>query len=268
MTARYRPVKVVAVITVSLAMAGYLFWFLDPFDKRHVRPIRTPFWGTPGELLVRGGLGDDALLLIHLDGEDHIRWRYSEGEEAARLLREFAQVRRYRRGARSLDAVPLEAWERIDIPSYGDDLLSRRRASKGSVHLAGDRDTRTVVVSGKTLETAGRTVLWFQESPGGGLVAVLSTLGKYLPTLMPFGSRPILGERYHEIFCVSDGRRVGRTLGLLSTTPADNVRGVWSSDGRFVVYHNTRYHQIWVVEVPRSENECMESAAAVAGDKR
>lgn len=268
MTARYRLVKVVAIIAVSLAMTGYLFWFLDPFDERHVRPIRTPFWGAPGRLLVRGDPGDDTLLLIHLDMEATIRWTHSEGEEAAELLREFGQARRYGPGARSLEAVPLDAWERLDIPSYGDDLRNRRGGSKGVVRTVPDGNIRTLIVSGKTVETAGRTVLWHQKSPGGGLVAVLSTLGEYLPIRIPFHSRPILGERFHEIRCVSDGRRVGRVLGLLGTTPAADVRGVWSSDGRSVVYHDGRHQTVWVVEVPRSENECVESAAAVAGDKR
>ena len=83
--------------------------------------------------------------------------------------------------------------------------------------------TQPASLQGKVLATVGPTVLQAQPDPTETYVAFLSAEGKRRTSGILFGYPTVRGDRYHQVFRMSDGSEVGKPVKLKVATDRDSI---------------------------------------------
>lgn len=189
--------------------------------------FKTPLWRQRGSLLLRReAAGGGALLLKH----------------SAR-----GAVYRYSPAGRSLTPATAKEWGE----AAGEVADCDRQFHPSPLVLDLDSKTRRLSARGREVRTAGRVVLDMRASPGERLVAVVSAEGRgpgagsVFPTLGGGGGA---GRHYHQLFTLPDVKAVGGPSRLPPVGEREPVTPCWSADGGFVVYTDTLFFSLTVVE--------------------
>lgn len=67
-------------------------------------------------------------------------------------------------------------------------------------------------------------------------------------SFMPFGDPTVRGDRYHQLFRMSDATEIGKAVRLKVATNGHYTYPSWSADGRYVVYQELN-ERLWIIDV-------------------
>lgn len=186
------------------------------------------------------------LLLMYVGSESSFAMDKNPRIPAASLAK-GRPIYRYDNATNKLLHVPPEVWD----AAKGDLLMCGMQLRLQDVGtFVHDSLTSVVKFSGRTVATAGRTVLKALPDPTGEYVAVLSTQGELRKPVVPFGDPVVKGERFHQLFRRQDASEIGKPVKLDVDTDRDYIDPCWSPDGRFIVYHNASEH-LWIIDMSR-----------------
>lgn len=203
--------------------------------------FETPAWrGLPqryGEqlLLRREGAGRGALLLKHTQRD---------------------VVYRYDPEKRTLSSLGIEDWQRATGPVAE---CGKQFSTPQDVPRI-DSATQKLRAGVRTVKTAGRTALETTVSPSGRWVAVLSAAGRVQRPTMPFsGAGGASGRHYHEVLSLPDAAPAGHAVRIPTRRDYEIFNSCWSADEEFVVYTDTFFYTLSVVEtrLPRPDSPRM-----------
>ncbi len=201
-----------------------------------------PYRGTLRIKSIDDGKGDILLMNIGSDARFALeKW----GTIPAKDLANDRPIYRYIASNRKLVEIAPESWDATagkllpcsaQLPLLEDGTFTH------------DLITKLLQFNGQTVATAGPTVLRALPDPTRKYVAVLSTDGRFQKSSIPFGDPTVRGDRYHQLFRMSDASEVGKSVKLDVNTDRDYISPCWSPDGRFVVYHDASEH-LWIIDV-------------------
>jgi len=109
-------------------------------------------------------------------------------------------------------------------------------------------DSYKLFASDRPITTAGRTVLKLASAPSGKRVAVLSASGSAATSILPFvGASGASGRYYHQVMSLPEVEPVGQPVEVPMQHEYDSLIPCWSTDERYVVYHEVTFHFLSIV---------------------
>jgi hypothetical protein len=145
-----------------------------------------------------------------------------------------------------LEEVDAGAWTKAETE------VSRRgkqNAESGSRVVVNSNQVK-VDGRGTIIATRGKYALASCGHKGRGLVAVLSADGPATDSIMPFvGRLKPRGQHYHELLGLPGLEQIGEPVPIPLRADEDWLDLCWSPDGRFVIYHDSRFRKVCIVPV-------------------
>lgn len=119
-----------------------------------------------------------------------------------------------------------------------------------------------LLLKGRKVATAGRTVLGYEVSTDGRYAAVLSATGRPRSSWMPFigGPKWAGGTHFHELFEFPSMKRLGTPVRLPLASRRSQILILWAPCSAYVLYTDLNYRKLCVIPV--------ESKGDAAGEKQ
>jgi len=226
-----KPARTAVVLSaISLILVIYFVYPRDHYPIIRAIDLRPWSWPSGDSLFIKDANdGTSDLLLMSIGVESGLFEVNGLRSIPTRMLKNVPPLLRYIAEQNKVVQVPLESWDTC--------------TGKMSHSL-----TQSARLRGKVLATAGPTVLDVQPDPTETYVAFLSAEGKLRKSWIPFGDPAVRGDRYHQLFRISDGSEVGKPVKLKVATNRDYVSPLWSADGRYVIYTELN-ERLWIIDV-------------------
>lgn len=202
----------------------------------------VPYRGTLRIKSLKDGTGDILLMNIGSDSRFLLEERPLT---AAKELVDGRPVYRYLASGHKIVEVTPDTWDTSpgQLLPCSEQLRLYNRGT-----FTHDLITKVLQFNGQVVATTGPTVLKALPDPSKTYVAVLSATDKVRGSGIPFGDPIIKGDRYHQLFRMADASEVGKPLRLKVKTDRDYISPCWSSDGRFLIYHDASEH-LWIIDM-------------------
>jgi hypothetical protein len=238
-------IVVVSSVAILLMTAIYIAY---PPDRHPVIPaFDTDAWTRPYRGTLRIKSLDDGtrdFLLMNIGSDSRFLLEERPLTPAKRLV-DGRSIYRYVVAKGNFIEISPEIWDAATGELFSCGMQERLYNQDTFTH---DLITKILQFNGNVVPTAGPTVLKALPDPTKTYVAVLSAEVKVRGSLIPFADPTIKGDRYHQLFRMSDASEVGKPLKLKIKTDRDYISPCWSPDGRFLVYHDASEH-LWIIDV-------------------